>query len=139
IIQSGITCVERNRELLKTLNPALETLEGRLGRIASLIDENKGEQIAVLDLRGLCDFTDAFVIATARSRTHLHAIGHHLVDQLREEGLRPIVKPDTTSEHWVVVDFGDVIVHLFDAETRLYYDIENLWGDAESMDWPALA
>lgn len=124
--------------MVKTTLPALETLEGRVSRIAGIIDLHKGEQIVSLDLRGLVDFTDAFVIATVRSRTQLAAVARHLLDTLRAEGLRPFVAPDRASDHWVVIDYGDVVVHLFDADTRAYYDLENLWGDAEPMDWERL-
>lgn len=114
----------------------LSTLGSRVTRIAEVLDEGKGENIVVLDLRGICDFVDAFVIATGRSSTHIHGLIGHVMEALREHGIRPVLKPDTASERWMLLDYSDVIVHVFDAETRAFYDLENLWGDAEAMAWP---
>lgn len=123
----------------KEINPALGTLEGRIGRIAEIIDEMKGESIVVLNLRGISDFTDAFIIATARSSTHMHAVSFSMQEKLRAEGLRPVAKPDQDSMRWTLLDYSDVIVHLFDAEARGFYDLEHLWGDAETIPWQKAA
>lgn len=117
----------------------LTTLESRIARICGLIDELKGEDITVLDLRGLSDFTDAFIIATARSRTHIQGVTFQVVDRLREEGLRPINRPDMRSDRWILIDYGTVVVHLFDAESREFYGLEQLWGDAREIAWQELA
>ena len=100
-------------------------------------DEMKAEDIIVLDMRGLCDFTDAFVIATARSTTHMQAVAGKLMEELRAEGLRPLHTPETASTRWALLDYGDVIVHLFDTQARAYYDLEHLWGDAAASPWPS--
>ena len=121
------------------VNPALETLEGRSGRIAGIIEEMKGERILVMDLRGICDFTDAFVIATVRSSTHMQAIVGVLREKLKAEGLRSLNKPDQADVRWALLDYADVIVHLFEAEARAFYDLERLWGDAASIPWPQAA
>jgi ribosome-associated protein len=125
--------------LSRPVHPGLTTLENRIGRICGIIDENKGEEIAVLDLRGLSDFTDAFVIATVRSRTHMQGITQHLADRLRGEGLKPLGKPDLRSERWSLLDYGDVVVHLFDVDSRAFYGLEQLWGDAREIVWQQLA
>jgi ribosome-associated protein len=114
-------------------------LDARVGAIAGLIDEMKGEEIVVLDLRGLCDFTDAFVIATGRSSTHLSALAASLLEKLRAGGLRPLTAPDRASARWTLIDYGDVVVHLFDPEARAYYDLERLWGDAQLLPWTQMA
>ena len=116
--------------------PALESLGQRVTRIAEVIDEGKGENIVVLDLRGICDFADAFVIATGRSTTHVKGMLGHVMEAMREHGVRPVMKPDMASERWMLLDYSDVLVHFFDAESRSFYDLENLWGDAEAMVWP---
>ena len=95
----------------------------------------KGENIVVMDLRGISDFADAFIIATMRSSTHMQAVLFNLLEKLRSQGLKPITKPDSSSVRWVLLDYSDVIVHLFDAETRAFYDLERLWGDALSIAW----
>lgn len=123
----------------RTAHPGLTTLESRISRICGIIDDNKGEDIAVLDLRGLSDFTDAFIIATARSRTHMQGITMQIADQLRDQGFKPLNKPDPRSERWALIDYGSVVVHLFDAESRSYYGLEQLWGDAREIAWQELA
>jgi ribosome-associated protein len=127
--------------LSKAMQPGLTTLEQRVGRLCGLIDEMKGEAIVVLDLRGMCDFADAFVIATTRSRTHMQGVALRVVQDLRQEGMRPLAKPDLASDRWTAIDYGDVIVHLFDADGRQYYSLEQLWGDAPELAWqqPAMA
>lgn len=119
----------------RKITPGLTTLEGRISRIAGLIDEMKGEEIVVLDLRGLCDFADAIVIATVRSRTQMQAITHRLVEALRNEGLRPLNSADPGAERWSLLDYADVIVHLLTDEARSFYALEQLWGDGVEMVW----
>mgnify|MGYP006282336645 FL=1 len=121
--------------MAKKLHPKLAEPKGRAARIAEIIDEMKGEQIVVLDMGLVCDFTDAFVIATLRSSTHMKATVQTLLRKLREEGLRPLEQPSGASERWMLIDFSDVIVHLFDRQTREFYDLESLWGDAARIAW----
>lgn len=107
--------------------------------MTGIIDELKGEEIVVLDLRGLCDFTDIFVIATARSSTHMQGMTNHLLHELRDEGLRPLAAPEAAQTNWSILDYGDVVVHLFSGQSREYYSLESLWGDAKAMDWQQAA
>lgn len=101
---------------------------------ARIAGETRGTDVRVLDLRGLTDVFDYFVVATGSSRRQLHAMAdeiekgvkHDLHDRKRggegyEEG------------RWIVLDYGDVMVHLFDAEAREYWDLEHLWGDARQV------
>lgn len=124
--------------MAKPLSPKIDSLEGRVGRIASLADEIKGEKIVVLDMRGICDFTDAFVIVTARNRTQMSAIARNITDKMREDGLRPLSGDEPADARWTLIDYGNVIVHVFDPEARAYYDLESLWGDAKEMAWQEL-
>jgi ribosome-associated protein len=119
--------------LVIAMNPAFETLEGQVARMGAVIDELKGERIVALDLRGISDFADAFIIATTRSTTHMHSLSAQLVDKIRAEGMRPLNKPDPRAERWALIDYSNVIVHLFGEEARQYYDLESLWGDAQPM------
>jgi ribosome-associated protein len=121
------------------MNPALDTLEGRVQRIAGIIDEMKGEEIIFMDLRGISDFADGFVIATVRSSTHMQALTATLLEKLRDEGLRPVNKPELSSPRWTLIDYSNVVVHLFDAEARRFYDLESLWGDAQTYTMPSMA
>jgi len=105
---------------------------------ARIAEETRGTDVCVLDLRGLTPMFDYFVVATGSSRRQLHAmadeiekvVGHDLHDHKRggegyEEG------------RWIVLDYGDVVVHLFDADARGYWDIEHLWSDARRVSLPA--
>ncbi len=93
------------------------------------------DEVTVLDLREVTDFTDFFIIATARSHSQIKAGVHRLVDGLKKEGLRPFAPPEDESPNWAVIDYGDFVVHLFEDEARRHYRLEELWGDAVAMDW----
>ena len=99
--------------------------EARANTLACMIDDKKGEEIVIFDLRDLSPITDYFVIANGLSEIHLRTIADHLME---------IEKPDhvegLTASSWVLLDFIDVIVHLFLEETREFYGLERLWGDA---------
>ncbi len=97
--------------------------------------DNRGQQIEVLDLRGITPIFDYFVIVTGTSRRQLHAISeeidHTLEDELgdRRDGIEGY-----TDSRWILLDYGSVVIHLFDEETRSYYDLENLWAGAPKVD-----
>lgn len=115
-----------------------EALEMRLARTTELLDDLKAEEITAIDLRGMTDYTDAFVIATMRSSTHMQATAINLRDQLRDNGLRPLNPVEANEGTWALLDYGDIIVHLFERQSREYYDLEGLWADAERLDWQQL-
>jgi ribosome-associated protein len=102
--------------------------------------ENKGQDVVILDLRDLTPICDYFVIATGTSRRQLHAmsdeIDHKLEDDLHDQRLG-IEGYDGSS--WLLLDFGSIVVHLFDAETREYYAIEDLWAEARRVDWESMS
>ena len=97
--------------------------------------ENRGQDITVLDTRSQTVMFDYFVIATGTSRRQLHAmsewIDHKLEDDLGDhrQGIEGY-----SESRWIVLDYGDVVIHLFDPEAREYYDLENLWADAQRVD-----
>jgi len=88
----------------------------------------------VLDLRGLSDVTDFFVIATGDSDTHARSISENVLDRLREGGLRPVGVEGLSSGRWVLMDYVGLIVHVFLGEVREFYQLERLWGDAPSFE-----
>jgi len=100
-------------------------------RCRELAEAKKAEHIVILDLRKLSSVTDYFVIATGSSEPHLRAIVEEITDKLREEcALRPRATDGALGTNWVVLDYEDVIVHVMRQETREFYDLESLWGDA---------
>ncbi len=99
-------------------------------RIGELILSKKGYNIKVLDLRKLTSFTDYFVIASADSDTQVKAIADGIEDKLIEEGIKCYNKEGFTGLNWVLLDYVDVVVHIFLKDYRNFYNLEKLWGDA---------
>lgn len=94
------------------------------------VEETKAHDITVLDVRGQTIVTDFFVLCTGTSTTHIQAIAQNALGYLRADARRR-AKPEGDSESlWIVLDYSDVILHVFDKETRDFYDLERLWGDA---------
>ena len=96
----------------------------------SLCQERKARQLLVLDLRGLSDATDFFIIASGESEVHVRAIYEHLVEGLAQEGTRAAGIEGARAGRWVLVDLIDVVVHIFHPMVRSFYQLERLWGDA---------
>ena len=99
------------------------------------IDDLKGNRILVLDLRGLNDATDYFVIASGTSDAHVRGIAESVVEKLRRRGHRAHHIEGLNGGRWVLLDFVDFVVHLFHPETRSFYQLERLWNDAP--EWSA--
>jgi ribosome-associated protein len=96
---------------------------------AKAAEENKGHDILILDVRELTKAFDYFLIVSGSSRRQLHAIGDEIQRKLaREMGDKCLSVSGHTEGKWVVIDYGDIIVHLFEPETRKYYALEELWG-----------
>jgi ribosome-associated protein len=106
---------------------------------AEAADSKKSFDILVLDLRGLTSIADYFVICTAGSTTQVDAIADGIGHALAQEGRRPSHIEGKPSSTWVLMDYGDVVVHIFDEHTRSYYSLERLWGDAPSIPLSSLA
>jgi len=105
-------------------------------RAARTAAENRGQDVVVLDVRELTAILDYFVIATGTSRRQLHAMSDEIARALREQlGSRRLGIEGYDGSRWILLDFGEVVVHLFDEETRAYYDLENLWCDAKQVPW----
>ncbi len=102
---------------------------------ALLADEKKGEEIVILDLRKLTYITDFFVIVTVANPRQMNAVNRAIEQELAKRGEKPIGSEGTQSGRWVLLDYGDVVVHLFDREWRRLYDLELLWGDAPRLEW----
>lgn len=97
--------------------------------VVASLDDDKAEDIAVIDLRGKGSFADYMVIATGRSDRHVGALADHLIEKLKALGLPSVPAEGMERRDWVLLDAGDVIVHLFKPETRLFYNLEKLWTD----------
>ncbi len=113
-------------------------LPGEVLRSAELALERKAHEVVVLDLRGISTATDYFVIAGGRSDVQVKAIAEHVVDELKKDGHRPEHVEGLPGGRWVLIDYVDFVVHVFHPETRSFYQLETLWGDAPRWDAPAV-
>jgi ribosome-associated protein len=105
-------------------------------RAIQRIQEKKGEEIVLLDLRKLGAVSDYFLIATGRSEVQVKAIGQYVIEELKKEGFTPWHVEGIENRRWVLIDLVDVVVHIFHPETRSYYLLERLWGDAHRVEIP---
>lgn len=103
---------------------------------ADAIWDKNGSDIVLLDVRETFLLCDVFVIATGSSRTNVQAITDHVEERLREvNGSSPLRVEGRAEGEWVLIDFGDVIVHVFQPGPRDFYSLERLWGDAARIRW----
>ena len=92
--------------------------------------EKKAEDLIILDVRKLCSFTDYFVIISGRSTRHVQGLAEAIEDEFRSKRLSTSKSEGLKEGAWVLLDYSDVVVHIFYSETRKFYDIEGLWHDA---------
>ncbi|MDR1485321.1 MAG: ribosome silencing factor [Planctomycetaceae bacterium] len=115
----------------KKVSQAVLSVTERLSAAVNVVKENRGNDIVVLDVRGLTKAFDYFLIVSGSSRRQLHTIGDEIQKKLvGEMGDECLSVSGYKEGRWVVIDYGDIIVHLFEPETRTYYAIEELWGKA---------
>jgi ribosome-associated protein len=103
-------------------------------RVARLALEKKGEAVTILDLRGLSSACDFFVLASGLSELQVKAMAEHIEETLSHEATRPWHVEGRHLRRWILIDYVDVVVHLFHRETREFYRLENLWADAPRED-----
>jgi len=101
---------------------------------ADAADDVKATDLALLDVSDLLVIVDVFVLATASSDRQLKAIAERIEERLRDHGRRPLRREGTPSAGWVLLDFGDLVCHLFLAEQRGLYALERLWADVPRLD-----
>ena len=102
--------------------------------IVKAMDEKKAEDIRVLDLKGLSNVTDYYVICSGRTGVMAKAIVDNVEVKMEEEGIRVIGREGRNQGKWILLDYGSIVAHVFEQEERDYYEIERLWGDAEELD-----
>jgi ribosome-associated protein len=115
--------------------PTVAVAEERACLSARVAAENKARDVVVLDMRGITPLYDFFVLATGTSRRQIHTIAEEIDAALHAEGDQRRTIEGYEASRWVVQDYGDVVVHVFDPETRNYYGVEDLWADAPRLDW----
>ncbi len=113
----------------------IEEKNRELAILAALaMDEQRAEDVVILDLRKLIDYADYFVVGSASSLARMRGIARRVESVLSKHGGKRLNQPDRECA-WVLADFGDILVHVFDAEARDFYRIEDLWGDAPRVRW----
>lgn len=131
-------------EAKHTITHTSTTIEDRQARSKQLAlaaartaEDNRGEDVAVLDMRGMTTEFDYFVLVTGNSRRQLHAISEE-IDRVLEGELsdRRMGIEGYSESRWILLDYGTVVIHMFDAETRSYYALEDLWGEAQRVPLP---
>jgi len=95
----------------------------------------QAESVAILDVHGLIVITDYFVIASGETERQVRTIVEEVEKALRELGRKPVRREGETEGRWVLLDYVDVVVHVFAEEEREYYDLERLWRDAPRVEW----
>lgn len=98
------------------------------------LDEKQGDDIRVLKTEELTVLADYFVICTANSTTHVRTLYDEVDKRLSEAGMPPIRREGHRNSNWLLLDFGSLIVHIFQKETRDFYNLERLWSDAQELD-----
>ena len=102
-------------------------------RAAALCVDNKANDVVLLDLQGVTDMTDFFVVATGTSDTHVRSVASNVVEGMARSGWAAHHVEGIEQGRWVLVDFVDFVVHVFHPTMRSYYQIERLWGDATAV------
>ncbi|MDA0822024.1 MAG: ribosome silencing factor [Proteobacteria bacterium] len=97
--------------------------------IATALDDGKGEDIRVLDVRAMTSITDYMIVVSGRSSRQVRSLKDRVIEAAREHGVRPLGVEGENPGEWVLVDFGDVIVHAMQQETRDFYQLEKLWDN----------
>jgi ribosome-associated protein len=126
---------------IEKLSPTIEMRQQRSRELAlaaaRTAGDHNGQDIAVLDMRGMTTEFDFFVLVTGNSRRQLHAISEEIDRVLESElGDERLGIEGYNESRWILLDYGSVVIHLFDAETRAYYALEDLWTHAERVPLP---
>ena len=93
------------------------------------LEDDKAQDLAIIDLSGKSTMADLLIIASGTSQRHIGVMAQHLQKTFKAQGLKGVLPEGMTNSDWVLIDGGDVIVHLFRPEARKFYDLEKLWGD----------
>lgn len=97
------------------------------------IEDKKGEDIRVIDIAHVSVIADYFVIASGMNRNQVQALAENVEEQLYKAGFEKKQREGYTSGNWVLLDYGDIVVHIFDRENRLFYDLERIWRDGTQI------
>ncbi|MBP6004244.1 MAG: ribosome silencing factor [Pyrinomonadaceae bacterium] len=124
-------------EISATPTP-FKDLDPELQLAIRCVSEKKGIDIVGLDLRDIASFTEFFIIASGTNQRQVQAIADEINEQLKKQlGSRPVRIEGYSTADWVLLDYGDFVVHIFNTESREFYDLARLWRDARRVEMPA--
>ncbi len=110
------------------LTPAQQATAALCKQIVKVLDTNKGEDIVTLNLRDKCSFADFMIVASGRAPRHVAALADYVADMLKKAGEPALSIEGKDSGDWVLIDAGDIVVHIFRPEVRQFYNIEKMWA-----------
>jgi ribosome-associated protein len=117
------------------MTPQARTAIERAGLCARVAEENKARDVAILDMRGITPLYDFLILATGTSRRQIHTLAEEIDAAMHAEGEKRLSIEGYDAGNWVVQDYGDIVVHVFNQDTRDYYALEDLWADAPHLEW----
>ena len=112
----------------------LQTMKTLKNSIINILEDNKGEDIALIDVKGKSPVTDLMFIVSGRSTRHVKSIADNLVTKLKKIKMKPIGIEGYSSSEWILLDYGDLLVHVMHPETREFYSLEKLWDENLETD-----
>ena len=106
----------------------------KMARTAYLaLEEKKAEDIKLIDIEKVSVIADYFLIASGTNRSQMQALSENVEEQMEKQGFELRQKEGYQSAQWILLDYGDIIIHIFDRENRLFYDLERIWRDGEAI------
>jgi ribosome-associated protein len=120
-------------------NVSLSETQALVKLAAALAAEKKATDILILNIGKVLIITDYFLICTVASSRQALTVSEHIREKLREKGRKPLTVVGEDEADWILLDYGDFVIHIFTAETRAYYRLEQLWKDAEVEEFPTQA
>ena len=104
-------------------------------KAATFLDSKKAEKLNVIEVDSISSLADYFVIATGNNNTHVRSLADELDERMKAEGMPPARMEGYRSNSWILLDWGNVVVHIFTQEGRDFYDLDRLWADGNKIDW----
>jgi ribosome-associated protein len=105
-----------------------------VAKMIAALDEKKAVDISLLNMSDVVNYTDYILICTGTSTTHIGALVDTVEESVQKE-LKPIYQNRAKDKSWLILDYGEIVVHVFSESARIFYDLERLWGDAKKLDW----
>lgn len=135
--EQGAKATEAKARIAADADDHVEELDERIYTALRSASDKKALDLLVLDLREAANFTDYFIITSGANTRQVQAIADEVVEQLKKQGTRAARVEGYKTAEWVLVDYGDFIVHVFEDKARKFYDLERLWRDAKRVALPA--